>query len=301
MPLIGHPIGDIDEHFIIDEIYKPNNFEAGWYFIPYDFPNYTFISADIDPNVEEVVRDGDEFRIQGFDPYLEKMDFPEGYKPKRTEIVKEYYYHYPSGVPLQFQMGVGHYWEMFGDLNNPYMFIPYFNPSTYGQIAWLDFDTPLEIISSQLSFVEYMLKGLIFPFTEKIVSDKTYEFSMKEKIVSLLSCDIELIAPNTLKLTWDGEKVPFIEVLRKDVSDNTFGTPIAIIPFSDKQYVFEIDNNSYIYSVRGSNQTGMSNVDVTIGVRGLTTINSKIDLGDFVKIYEADIIFVDAFETDISI
>lgn len=299
MPLIGYAIGDIDEHIIIDEIYKPQNFQAGWYFIPHDFPSYNFVSVDVDPNIEEVTQDGDKFRVMGFDPYIENMDFPEEVKPIKKEFVRDSYFHYPSGVPYNFQ--VGYYWEMFGDLNSPYLFIPYFNHNTYGKIVWLDFNTPLERINAQLPLVEHLLKGVIFPFVEKIVKDNKASVTLKEKIVSLLSCDIQMIAPNTLKLVWSGEKVPFIEILRKEISDSKYGNPIAIVPFEDGEYIFTIDNNSYIYSVQGSNATGMSNVEITIGVRGKTTINAEINLGDFVKIYEGDIGFVDKFETDILI
>lgn len=299
MPLIGYAIGDLDEHIIIDEIYKPQNFQAGWYFIPHDFPSYAFVSADVNPYVDEVVQDGDKFRIQGFDPYLENMDFPEGTAPVKREYVRDSYFHYPSGVPYEFQMS--YYWEMFGDLNSPYLFIPYFNSNTYGQIVWLDFNTPIERLNSQLTLMEHVLRGVVFPFVEKIVKDNKWSLPLKEKIVSLLSCDIQMIAPNTLKLTWSGESVPFIEVLRKEISDNDFDNPIAIVPFEDGEYIFTVDNNSYIYSVRGSNATGMSNVEVTIGVRGKTTINSEINLGDFVKIYEENIGFVDSFETEILI
>jgi hypothetical protein len=139
MPLIGYPVGDLDEHIIIDEIYKPNDFKAGWYFIPHNFPSYTFVSVDLDPNVDEVVKDGDKFQIQGFDPYLEKMNFPDSEAPKKKDYMKEINYHvFPSGVPY-YDFKMGYYWEVFGDLNSPYLFIPYFNPNTYGEIIWLDF------------------------------------------------------------------------------------------------------------------------------------------------------------------
>jgi hypothetical protein len=299
MPLIGYAIGNIDEHFIISDVYKPQNFEAGWYFIPNNFPSYTFISADIDPTVDEVVKDGDKFIIQGFDPYLESMDFPENYKPKKTEYVKDNYYHFPSGVPFDYQMG--YYWEMYGDLDSPYLFIPYFDHSTYGSIAWLDFNTPIERFNAQLTLVEHLLKGIVFPFVEKVVVDKTLEFPLIEKIVSLLSCDIEMVSPTSMILKWSGERVPYIEILRKEISDSSFGEPIAQVAFGDLSYPIEIDNNSFTYSVRGSNGTGQSNVEVTIGVKGKTTIETEINLGDFVKIYEGNIGFVDIFETEISI
>jgi hypothetical protein len=170
-----------------------------------------------------------------------------------------------------------------------------------GKSFGLIFDTPLEVITNYLSLMEHVLNGLVFPFHEKIVSDKSFDFPIQEKIVSLLSCDVELVSPTKLKLTWSGEKVPFIEVLRKEIADNSYGQPIATIPFEDKSYTFNYDNNSYIYSVRGSNGTGSSMVEITIGVKGLTTINSTINLGDFVKIYEGDIGFVDKFEVEVLI
>lgn len=298
MPLIGYPIGDLDEHFIISEIYKPQDFEAGWYFIPTNFPSYNFVSVDYDPNINEVVQDGDKFYIQGFDPYIENINFPEGYNPLKKEFVRDSYFIYPSGVPYQFTMG--YYWEMFGDLNSPYLFIPYFDPNTYGEIAWLDFNTPLETLKVTLSFVETVLKGLIFPFKERVVIDNSSKLKLKEKIVSLLSCDIDLISTNTLRLRWFGEEVNEIEVLRKELSDNDF-TVIAVPTFDQGEYIFQIDNNSYIYSVRGANGTGMSNVEITIGVKGKTTVQTLINLGDFVKIYEGNVNFKEIFEADILI
>lgn len=304
MPLIGYPIGDLEEHIIIDDIYKPDNFQAGWYFVPYNFPNYTFVSADYDPNVDEVEKDGSNYQIQGFDPYIEKMNFPEGMTPQKVDYIKKIsdnYSHFPSGVPYFFDYQIGHYWEIFGDLNSPYLFIPYFDPSTYGEIVWLDMNTPLTIISTSLSLVEHMLNGLVFPFVEKIVADNSFGFPLVEKIISLLSCDIQMISPTQLQLTWSGEKVPNIEILRKDISQNTFGNPIATVPFEVGSYLIPIDNNSYIYSVQGSNGTGMSQVEVTIGVQGKTSIQASVNLGDFVKIYEGNIGFVDIFETEILI
>lgn len=300
MPLIGYAIGNLSEHIIISEIYKPNDFQAGWYFIPHNFPSYQFISTDFNPDIDEIVQDGDKFNIYGFDPYLEKMNFPDDKPlPIKREFTKNTFEHYPSGVPYNYE--VDYYWEIYGDINSPYLFIPFFNPDTYGKIVWMDFNSPLERFEEHLLLVEQVLNGLVFPFVQKIVQDASWQLPLKEKIVSLLSCDIRMISPNTLKLTWDGERVPFIEVLRKEISDNNFGEPIAVVPFEEKEFIFEIDNNSYIYSVRGSHGTGMSNVEVTIGVRGLTTINSEINLGDFVKIYEGDIDIVDRFETEIYI
>lgn len=300
MPLIGYPIGDIDEHIIIDDIYAPKDFKAGWYFIPYNFPNYEFMSVDIDPNIDEVVEDGDKFYIYGFDPYLEKMSFPEGEEPRKEYFSsKSIYPHYPSGVP--YNLDLNYFWEMFGDLNNPYLFIPYFKPDTYGRIVWLDFNTPIPIINTNFTIVEKVLNGLIFKVFEKVVADKTDSLKLKEKIVSLLSCDIEMISPKKMRLTWKGEKVPYVEILRKEISDNDFKEPIAVIPFEVGEYIFELDDNSYIYSIRGSNETGKSDVEVTLGVRGLTTIKATINLGDFVKIYEGDMQFVDVFETEILI
>lgn len=296
MPLIGQPIGDIDQYLVIPDIYTPDNFKSGWYFMPHNFPFYQLISTDTNPFVEEVFQIGDKVYVEGFEPYLPNTHYPSGV-PVPTLQKTQVMIHYPSGLPFDYQ--ISYYWELFSDLNNPYLFIPYFDPSTYGQIVWLDMDTPLQVNTISLPFIEKLLNGLILPFSERIVSDASYFIPLKEKIVSLLSCDIKMVAKNRLKLTWNGEKVPQIEVLRKEVSDKDFGSPIATVPFEDGEYVFTIDNNSYIYSVRGSHDTGMSNVEITIGVQGLTTIHADLDLGDFVKIYEAEIEMVDTFEVDI--
>lgn len=301
MPLIGYAIGDLDEHIIISDIYKPNDFHAGWYFIPYNFPNYTFVSVDYDNSIDEVVQDGDKFKIQGFDPYLERINFPDGKTPKKTEYIKDAYFHFPSGVPFNADYKMGYYWDIFGDINSPYLFIPYFNPNTYGEIVWLDLNTPLDILNVKLPFIEFLLNGLVFPFVEKIVADNSFNLPLQEKIISLLSCDIEMESPNLLRLKWSGEKVPFIEILRKDISESKYGNPIAVVPFSSGSFLIPIDNNSYMYSVRGSNGTGMSNVEITIGIQGRTYIQTQVNLGDFVKIYECDIDFVDKFETEILI
>jgi len=294
MTIIAHPIGDFDENIIIDDIYKTPDLNSGWYFLYNN--QYQFISTDFDPDIEEVYLEGDKVFVTGFTPIGSLMPsgtpFPSTYRDVSKIVLN------PSGTPYLSTI-TNKYWELFDDLNNPYLFIPYFDPNIYGGISYLNINVSLPKIKKYLNFKEQILNGMMLNFKEKLIIDNSSKFDIKEKIISLLNVDLDLISKNKIKIIWDGDRVTEVEILRRNIGQQNYGEPIATLPWDQNGYIVDFD--SYTYSVRGKNGTGTSLNEVSIGISGLTSIKATIDLGDFVKIYETTCNIRSIFEIELMI
>jgi len=296
MTIVAHPIGDFDENIIINDIYETPELNSGWYFLYNN--QYQFISIDFDTDIEEAYHEGDKIFITGFTPIGSLMPsgtpFPSAYRDFSKIVLN------PSGTPYLLTK-TNKYWELFDDLNNPYLFIPYFDSEVYGGISYLDINVNLPKIKVYLDFKEQILNGMILNFKEKLITDNMVEFGLKEKVISLLNIDLDLISKDKIKIIWDGDEVSEVEILRRNVGQQNYGDSIAVLPWNQDGYIVDFDSNSYTYSIRGKNGTGTSLNEVSIGISGLTSIKATIDLGDFVKIYEEILNIQTIFEIELMI
>jgi hypothetical protein len=258
MPIIAHPIGDIDQNIVISDLYKPSDFHEGWYFLHGNL----FTDAD-----EDIIREGDKVLVAD---YIPESPFPSG-----TPFPYRYITIYPSGVP------VGKlYWELYSDIDYPYVFSPIDNEFLDGEIVYVDVTTPLQHYETELSLFEKLLNGTILKFREKLIEDTSFSFDLKEKIISLLNVDLKLISKDQVKLIWNGDSVEKLEILRKGFGQIQYGEPLVTVPFEPREYLITLDNNSYTYTIRGIYGTGISANEVTLGMNGDVNIEANIDLGD---------------------
>jgi hypothetical protein len=138
-----------------------------------------------------------------------------------------------------------------------------------------------------------------FVFRENIISWQKKETTLIESIKSRILLNATLLDKNHIKLMWHGEKVP--KVMLYDVLDGDEfpNTPSATFNWSPQETVWQIDANGHDIKVKGTGDTGESNV-ISIGENREYEVECTVDLPINEKNFFIPIDFTSEFRIEVN-
>lgn len=135
-----------------------------------------------------------------------------------------------------------------------------------------------------LPIVEYIEPWSGIGINERIVVDKRINMPIVEKIIAYLMVKGELIDFDTVKIAWEGDRVPKIDVY-EELTTNPWKMPRATVDWETGYYIFNIDDQPHKFKVKAPE--GESK-EIIIGMGKTLEVDGFLDLGYYEKAYAFD-------------
>ena len=127
-------------------------------------------------------------------------------------------------------------------------------------------------------------KGIILE--ETIVDYKSASFIVYEDVRSRILTDIYMIDKNHVGVTWYGQPVDNVMILRKSQLDDTYDV-IDTVPWDAGEYIVEVSEDATNIKVEGAGQTGESST-IALEDGFNTEVKTDFDIAINLKVHYLD-------------